>query len=261
MTRTYTKLYADPHEKLKAELTLLLATALASKRKLILEYAADNGTEGLLDYVDTVLDSNWSQHFDRAAEILAAASVDSALDTLDASGADYSDELVANIQNHHELLAKTQAASLLGLSYDHTNDVAIPTLLGWSIGGALLDSLTKLHEQAVADEWSAEKLDSAIGEMSAFSPEKAVSMAHDSLALISGQAARSTAHATGAHEKFSETVHDERVCGACHKNESDGWIPINQKFSGSETEDTPHHPRCRCSVSYRWMEIPELEAA
>ena len=68
-------------------------------------------------------------YFDRAAEILAAASVDSALDTLDASGNDYSDGLVSNIERHHELLAKQQAASLLGLQYDHTHDVAVPTLI------------------------------------------------------------------------------------------------------------------------------------
>jgi hypothetical protein len=259
--KVYRKYYQDPHEKLKEELTFLLATALASKRKLILEYAADNGTDGLLDYADTILDAGWSAHFDRAAEILAAAAVDSALETLDASGADYSDGLVDNIERHHELLAKSQAASLLGLQYDHTHDIAIPTIIGWSLGGALLDSLAKVHEHAVAEEWPSEKLDSAITEMSAFGADKAQDMAHNALALIGGQAARTTAGATGAYEKFSETVHDERVCPKCLKNERDGWIPINHKFSGSETEDTPHHPRCRCSVSYKWLEIPERIAA
>jgi hypothetical protein len=261
MPRTYKKDFQEPHDKLKAELALLLATALASKRKLILEYAADNGTDGLLDYADSVLDSDWSQHFDRAAEILAAAAVDSTLETLDASDADYSDEFVSNLERHNDLLAKSQAASLLGLAYDHTHDIAIPTIVGWSLGGALLDSLTKVHEEAVAQDWPAEKLDSAIGEMSAFSPEKAELMARNALSLVDGQVARTTAHATGAHEKRSETVGDDRVCDECDQDQKDGWIGVNESFSGSDTADVPHHPNCRCSVEYQWLEIPLEEAA
>jgi hypothetical protein len=261
MPRTYKKDYADPHEHLKAELALLLATALASKRKLILEYAAEHGTEGLLDYADSILDSGWDAHFDAAAAILAAAAVDSSIDTLDASETDYSDEFVSNLEKHHDLLAKTQAASLLGLVYDHTRDVALPTLAGWSIGQTLLDQLGKVLEQADKHEWPSEKLDTALEDMSAFSADKAAAMAHNALTFVSGASARSTASATGAHMKRSMSEGDDKVCPDCAQDEEDGWIGVNEAFSGSETEDVPHHPNCRCSVEYQWLEVPLEEAA
>jgi hypothetical protein len=261
MNRQYTKKYRDPHSALKAALAALLLTALVSKRKLILAYIADYGTDGLLDYADSILDSGWDDHFTEAAAILAAAAVDSSIETLDASGTEYTDEFVANIEKHHDLLAKHQAASLLGLSYDATRDVALPTMAGWSIGAALLDSLGKVLQQADKEEWPAEKLDTAIEDMSAFSADKAEQMAHNSIVLVDGQAARSTASATGAHLKRSMTVGDDRVCDDCDDNAADGWIPINEAFSGSGTEDVPHHFGCRCSVEYQWLEVPLQEAA
>ncbi len=259
--KRYIKKYSDPHEHLKEELALLLFLALSEKRKLILAYVADHGTDGLLDYADQVLDAGWDAHFNAASAILAAAAVDSSIDTLDASDIDYTDEFVANLERHNDLLAKHQAAALLGLTYDATHEVAIPTIIGWGIGTALLDSLGRVLSQADHEEWPSEKLDTALEDMSAFSKERAEQMAHNSLTFVSGAAARSTASATGASMKRSLTAHDDKVCPNCVQNWQDGWIGINDRFSGSDTEDVPHHPNCRCGVEYQWLEVPMEEAA
>jgi hypothetical protein len=254
---TYRKAYQDPHQELKTALAAILATALASKRALILAYIADHGADGLLDYADSILDAGWDAHFDAAAAILAAAAVDSTIATLDASGIDYTDAFVANLERHNDLLAKHEAARLLGLSYDVTRDVAVPTLAGWTPGQALLDSLGAVVQQAETSD----DLETAIADLSAFSKDRAADMAHNAIVLIDGQSARSTAAATGAHLKFSETVHDDRVCAVCLQNERDGWIGVNDPFTGSETEDVPHHPRCRCTVYYKWLEVPQEKVA
>jgi hypothetical protein len=256
---TYRKEYKDPHERLKAALALLLFLALTEKRKLILFYIADHGTAGLLDYADTVLDSGWDAHFEQAATILSAAAVDSTIAVLDASKATVTDEFVANLEKHNELLAKFEAARLLGLTYDPAHDVAIPSVTGWSIGQTLSDQLAAVVEKSE----STEEIETAIEDLSAFSKDRATDMAHNALALVEGQVARAAASATGANQKRSETVHDDRVCVACEKNEADGWIGVNDEFTGSETMDVPHHPRCRCTVYYQWLEVPlpELEEA
>ncbi len=46
----------------------------------------------------------------------------------------------------------------------------------------------------------------------------------------------------------------DKVCKECAENEKDGWIGINDVFSGSDTMETPHHPNCRCGVEYEWEE-------
>jgi hypothetical protein len=250
---TYRKPYRDPHERLKELLAALLLLALTEKRKLLLAFVADHGTTGLLDYADTVLDQGWDAHFTEAASILSAAAVDSTIETLDASGVSVTEAFIANIEKHNELIAKSEAASLLGVAYDHTRDVAIPTLEGWSIGQALVGQLETVLQKA----GTTTEVETAIAEMSAFSADKATDMAHNALTLVEGQSARNAASATGAHQKRSETVHDERVCPKCLTNERDGWIGVNDEFTGSETMDVPHHPRCRCSVEYEWLSVPE----
>lgn len=254
MIRRYKKTYKAPHQKLQKSLSGLLALALSEKRRELLTFIADNGTAGLLDFADSMLDSGWDQHFATVANILSAAAATSTVETLDETGQDYSEELVTNLEKHNESIAKNAAAWLLGLSYDHALDIAIPVLAGWSIGQAILEQLGKTLILADTEAWSSVQLDQAIGDLSQLSHKRADMLAHNALSLVEGQAARNVAAATGAIEKRSETVHDDKVCPECIQNEADGWIGINQLFSGSETEDTPHHPNCRCSVEYQWAQ-------
>lgn len=254
MIRRYKKTYKAPHQKLQKSLAGLLALALSEKRRLLLTFIADNGTAGLLDFADSMLDSGWDQHFAKVANILSAAAATSTVETLDETGQDYSEELVTNLEKYNESIAKNAAAWLLGLSYDHALDIAIPVLAGWSIGQAILEQLGKTLILADTEAWSSVQLDQAIGDMSQLSKSRADMLAHNALSLVEGQSARNVAAATGATEKRSETVHDDKVCPECLQNEADGWIGINQLFSGSETEDTPHHPNCRCSVEYQWAQ-------
>ena len=51
-------------------------------------------------------------------------------------------------------------------------------------------------------------------------------------------------------EKRNSDRGDDRVCQQCRENTAAGWIPSGDNFP-SGTSTRPHHPRCRCSVSYR----------
>lgn len=53
--------------------------------------------------------------------------------------------------------------------------------------------------------------------------------------------------------KFWQTVEDERVTKPHRKNQSDGWIPLAQTFSGTGDQQAPgsDNPRCRCTTKYR----------
>jgi hypothetical protein len=275
--RRYRKAYKDPHDALKAALAALLFLALTEKRKLLLAFVADYGTDGLLDYADTILDSGWDKYFDEATAILAAAAVDSTLEVLDASGIKFTDEFVANLERHNELLAKYEAASILGLAYDSAHDVAVPTVAGFIPAEPALKQLGEVIEKT--EQQSQEFLEQqqetlvslpieqAIEDLSLFSGDRAAQIAHNAITFVSGRSARASASALGATLKRSETVGDDRVCKECAANERDGWIPINEAFSGSETEDVPHHPNCRCNCEYEWGENmqgglePELEKA
>ena len=263
MTR-YRKDYRDPHAALKTALAALLFLALTEKRKLILAYIADYGTDGLLDYADTILDSGWDVHFSEAAAILAAATVDSTLEVLDAAQIKFTDEFVANLERHNELIAKYEAASLLGLAYDSAHDVAVPTVAGFTLAEPALKQLGEVIERT--EQQSQELLqqqqetivslpiEQAIEDLSLFSGKRAEQYALNAISYVSGASARSSAAACGATHKRSETVGDDRVCDDCDQNEKDGWIEINDTFSGSDTMDTPHHFGCRCSCEYEWAE-------
>jgi hypothetical protein len=276
MTR-YRKEYKEPHAALKAALAALLFLALTEKRKLLLAYVADYGTHGLLDYADTILDSGWDAHFSEAAAILAAAAVDSSVEVLDASGIKFTEAFVENLEKHNELIAKYEAASILGLAYDVAHDVAVPTIAGFTPAEPALKQLGEVIERT--EQQSQElfqqqqetlvslPIDTAIEDLSLFSGDRAAQLAHNAITFVSGRSARASASALGATLKRSETVGDAKVCKECAENERDGWININDAFSGSETEDVPHHPRCRCGVEYEWGENmqgglePQLEKA
>jgi hypothetical protein len=262
MTR-YRKDYKDPHAALKAALAALLFSAFTEKRKLLLAYIVDYGTVGLLDYAETILDSGWDAHFTQAAEILSAAAVDSTLEVLDAAKYDFTDAFVANLERHNDLLAKNEAARLLGLHYDLAHDVAVPTVAGFTPSDTALEQLgdviKRTEQQSEFLEQQQETLvslpiDTAIEDLSLFSAKRAEQYALNAISYVSGASARSSAAACGASLKRSETVGDDKVCEECAENERDGWIGINELFSGSDTMDTPHHFGCRCSCEYEWAE-------
>jgi hypothetical protein len=275
--KRFKKEYRDPHEKLKAALAALLFLALTEKRKLILAYVADYGTDGLLDYADTILDSGFDKYFDEAVAILSAAAVDSTLEVLDASGIKFTEAFVANLERHNELIAKYEAASILGLHYDVAHDVAVPTVAGFTPAEPALKQLAEVIEKTEQQsqeflEQQQESLvllpiDTAIEDLSLFSGDRAAQLAHNAITFVSGRSARASATALGATLKRSETVGDAKVCKECAENERDGWININNAFSGSDTEDVPHHINCRCSCEYEWGENmqgglePQLEQA
>jgi hypothetical protein len=254
MMKRYRKAHKDPHPSLKAALAALLATALSEKKRLLLTYVAENGKEGLLDYGNSILERGLNKYFDSVSFILNENVVDSTIETLQASGLDLTENFVRNVDQHNKQIARDEAARLLGAHYDHGHGVAVATVAGFAIGHALIAQLGDLLSQAKTDGWSLNKIEKGISTLSGFSAKRAEAIAQNSLAFVSGRSARNVAAMTGAMEKMSETVGDDRVCDECDTNAADGWIGINDRFSGSDTEDVPHHPGCRCDVVYQWMD-------
>lgn len=247
-------MHKPPHPALKAALAALIVAALSEKRRLLLSFAAENGSDGLMDYGNAVLERGLDKYFDSAAFILNEGVSDSSIETMQASGMDLSENLLRNIEQHNKQIARDEAASLFGAHYDHGHGVAVATVAGFTIGHALLAQLESLLGQAKTEGWSLNRIDQGITEMSGFSSKRAESIAHNSLAFVDGRSARNVASMTGAMEKRSETVGDDRVCDECDQNAADGWIGINERFSGSDTENVPHHHGCRCDVIYQWQE-------
>jgi len=62
--------------------------------------------------------------------------------------------------------------------------------------------------------------------------------------------ARDLEHAGLEMEKSWLTVGDDRVSDLCRGNEVEGWIALNQIFSGG-TDSAPGHVACRCTTLYR----------
>jgi len=252
--KRYRKAHKDPHPGLKAALAALLVTALSEKKRLLLTYVAENGNEGLLDYGNAILERGLDKYFDSASFILNESVVDSSIETMQASGLDLTSNFLRNVEQHNRQIARDESARLLGAHYDQGHGVAVATVAGFTIGHVLIAQLEDLLSEAKADQWSINKIEKGISELSGFSAKRADAIAHNSLAFVSGRSARNVAAMTGAMEKMSETVGDDRVCDECDQNAADGWIGINDRFSGSDTEDVPHHPACRCDCIYQWQE-------
>lgn len=54
-------------------------------------------------------------------------------------------------------------------------------------------------------------------------------------------------------EKFWATVNDDRVTATHRINQADGYVPLDQPFSGTGDQLPPgsDNPRCRCALAYR----------
>jgi HK97 family phage portal protein len=85
----------------------------------------------------------------------------------------------------------------------------------------------------------------------AFSTEKARTIARTETATALGQGQKEAAKSQGRTEKRWVTSGDALVSEECLSNESDGWISIDEVFSGSGVDTIPEHPNCRCVVQFR----------
>jgi hypothetical protein len=108
--RIYKKIYEDPDQHLKALLAALLLSGLTEKRDLILAHVAENGTDGVLGYAESVLGEGWAMYFPKAAVILGSAATLSTLKVIAESKLDLTPEFIAGVHKQNSLIAKQQAA-------------------------------------------------------------------------------------------------------------------------------------------------------
>jgi len=221
----------------------------------LIEFITEYGIDGLPDYGDTILLQGWDQYFEEVSRILLDATVYSSREILSESNREPSDYFLNQVAKENFQIANEESAALLGLHWDRISGLASGGLaVTWGLSQTLLDQIEKAVIQAEEEGWSKSQVEQEITNLSGFGADRAKQLSQNALSFVDGKSSRRVASMTGATEKFSETVGDDHVCAECEENEADGWIPINEQFSGSGTEDTPHHPNCRCSVSYRWQE-------
>jgi hypothetical protein len=207
-------------------------------------------------FAEKTLDSGWASYFEKTANVLSSAATKATHAMIIGSKLLIAPDLMRRAEQHAVAIAKTEAASLLGLTYDSARDKASPDVMGTTPGGPVIEALDQILETAKAEEWPVAQLSAAIEGLGGFSQGRAVAIAEDTLASVDGKAALGTAQTIGASQKRSESANDGKVCPECVQNQRQGWIGIDALFSGSMTADTPHHPRCRCSVEFKWNQEP-----
>lgn len=80
--------------------------------------------------------------------------------------------------------------------------------------------------------------------------KRRMSIARTETARAMSDGDRLIAEGDGAQFKAWVTSGDDRVSDECQANEADGWIALDEEFSGG-VQNPPQHPNCRCAVTYR----------
>jgi hypothetical protein len=81
-------------------------------------------------------------------------------------------------------------------------------------------------------------------------------IAQDQQAKAQATARRDVELKRGAKFKRWITSRDSKVSEMDVANEAEGWIDVNKNFSSGH-QTNPSHPRCRCSVVYQTILLPE----
>lgn len=114
------------------------------------------------------------------------------------------------------------------------------------IADATRDGVRELVASAVQDGRSPQELRAALMDYSGFGRSRAETIGRTESAYALGQAQRGLAVDAGQDEKNWQGGE----CEECAGNEADGWIGIDDEFSGG-VDTIPQHPRCTCTVIYR----------
>lgn len=151
----------------------------------------------------------------------------------------------SEVQRRASLYANERGARLLRLDGDMNMAEATRARVNAIVGEALArgDGLQAIQKQLREDF--------------AFSRERAAMVARTESATALGQGAKEVAFSQGRDEKRWVTQgFGSDVDQVCLDNEAQGWIPIEDVFSGG-VDTIPQHPSCRCVVRYRTAVLHE----
>ena len=148
------------------------------------------------------------------------------------------------LQRRASLFAENQGAALLKVDGD------------MNMVTQTRSSVNQLVSKTIKEGESLGTLSKRLEKLPQFSTERARTVARTETATALGQGQKEAARAQGRSEKRWVTQGDALVAIECLRNEAQGWIPINDKFTGGAAthggKDTiPEHINCRCVVQYR----------
>ena len=104
-----------------------------------------------------------------------------------------------------------------------------------------------LVEKAVQDGWSNDELALKLQDAGIFGKKRAETVARTETSTLENDLSINSYNEIGVKKKGWVTAKDGNVCDECLKNENQGFIGLNEKFSNGLIAP-PSHPNCRCAI-------------
>ncbi|RQO57976.1 hypothetical protein DBR47_14385 [Paucibacter sp. KBW04] len=143
---------------------------------------------------------------------------------------------------------RARAAEMVGMKRNADGDLVPNPNAKWRIDDSTREMLRGKVEEALTEGLSADELKASILEGTAFSPERAESIARTEIAKADMAGTMEGYQASGlVAGKTWSTAQDDLVSEECQACEAAGVIGMNEDFPSGESFP-PNHPNCRCTV-------------
>lgn len=143
---------------------------------------------------------------------------------------------------------RARAAEMVGMKRNADGDLVPNPNAKWRIDDSTREMLRGKVEEALTEGLSADELKASILEDTAFSPERAESIARTEIAKADMAGTMEGYQASGlVAGKTWSTAQDDLVSEECQACEAAGVIGMNEDFPSGESFP-PNHPNCRCTV-------------
>lgn len=158
------------------------------------------------------------------------------------------------------LAAAAEGGAAIGLSDDDVTKLANPRAVEWAkeragelvsqVSDTTRTQINAIVAQGEDEGWSVAQTASAIESAAAFSPARALRIAHTETRGADNHGALSAwqgAKAAGVEVKKRWITRGDNVCEECQSNEADGAIDVDDSFNSGD-DAPPAHPGCECDV-------------
>ncbi len=184
------------------------------------------------------------------ADELADAAEDYALQALASIGVADEADLVDQVNERAVQIARDTAGELIGKSYVDGEYVDNPNA-EYRIDESTRDMIREAIADGLEENIGNEAIADAIGEIGAFSDERAQLIAFTEIRNSNSRAAvegyKIARDEAGVNVK-KEWILGPNPCPICEDNADDGPIELEDEFSSGDTEPVAH-PRCECAIS------------
>lgn len=189
----------------------------------------------------------WRAIVSVAEEPLAAMAMDGGAAALKQLGVK-AEDVVTLTGDKAAAWGRARAAEMVGMKRSADGDLVPNPNAKWRIDDSTREMLRGKVEEALTEGLSADELKASILEDTAFSPERAESIARTEIAKADMAGTMEGYQASGlVAGKTWSTSQDDLVSEECQACEAAGVIGMNEDFPSGESFP-PNHPNCRCTV-------------